>query len=295
MDNDKFCKFCGEKIDKDSVVCPKCGRQLEKIKNKEVKEDKPENEITQLEETQQILTQKWLMWIMLVFFPPVGIFFMWKYHLEMKKNTKIILTIVFTIIFIIFFFAAINDDSTSSSETFNDNSSNNTNSVVEKKVEVIDFSSMKENEILTWCKENNLECDFNRDYSDTIAKNGFIKQSVAAKEQVKENSKITITYSLGKAPTKAQENALKKAESYLKYSAFSRKGLIEQLEFEGFTHSEAVYGVDNVGADWKEQAVKKAKSYLSYSAFSRKGLIEQLEFEGFTHEQAVYGVTQNGL
>mgnify|MGYP000334972687 CR=1 FL=1 len=26
---------------------------------------------------------------------------------------------------------------------------------------------------------------------------------------------------------------------------FSREGLIEQLEYEGFTHSQAVYGVDN--------------------------------------------------
>ena len=34
MEEDKkFCKHCGEKIDKDSVVCPKCGRQLKLINN----------------------------------------------------------------------------------------------------------------------------------------------------------------------------------------------------------------------------------------------------------------------
>lgn len=98
-----------------------------------------------------------------------------------------------------------------------------------------------------------------------------------------------------KSATVSQQNAVKKAKSYLNFTAFSRKGLIEQLEFEGFTHDDAVYGVDNVGADWNEQAVKKAKSYLDFTAFSRKGLIEQLEFEGFTHEQAVYGTEQNGL
>ena len=27
---------------------------------------------------------------------------------------------------------------------------------------------------------------------------------------------------------------------------FSRSGLIEQLEYEGYTHDEAVYGVDKV-------------------------------------------------
>ena len=77
--------------------------------------------------------------------------------------------------------------------------------------------------------------------------------------------------------------------------AFSRDGLIKQLEFEGFSNEDATYGVDNVSVDWNEQAVKKAKEYLDTMAFSRDGLIKQLEFEGFTYEQAVYGVEQNGL
>ncbi len=33
------------------------------------------------------------------------------------------------------------------------------------------------------------------------------------------------------------------ARSYLDYQSFSRQGLIQQLEFEGFTHSQASYGV----------------------------------------------------
>ena len=78
-------------------------------------------------------------------------------------------------------------------------------------------------------------------------------------------------------------------------SAFSYEGLIEQLEYEGFTPDEAEYGVDNCNANWKEQAVKKAASYLRSSSFSRSELIDQLEYEGFTYEQAVYGVEQNGL
>lgn len=71
--------------------------------------------------------------------------------------------------------------------------------------------------------------------------------------------------------TAAQKNAVSKAKSYLNYSAFSREGLIEQLEYEQFSHVDAVYAVDNSGANWNEQAVKKGKSYLDNSAFSYNG------------------------
>ena len=95
--------------------------------------------------------------------------------------------------------------------------------------------------------------------------------------------------------TVSQSNALESAKSYLEYSAFSYNGLVEQLEYEKYSHEDAVYAADHCGADWNEQAAKSAESYLAYSSFSRDGLIEQLEYEGFTHEQAVYGVEQNGL
>ena len=94
--------------------------------------------------------------------------------------------------------------------------------------------------------------------------------------------------------TMGEKNALSKAKSYLRYTAFSYKGLIEQLEFEEFTNKEAKYGADNCGADWNEQAKLKAQSYLDYSAFSRQGLIDQLLFEGFTQSQAEYGVNAVG-
>ena len=28
MEDKKFCKFCGEQIDKESIVCPKCGKAV---------------------------------------------------------------------------------------------------------------------------------------------------------------------------------------------------------------------------------------------------------------------------
>lgn len=89
-------------------------------------------------------------------------------------------------------------------------------------------------------------------------------------------------------PQTGTAGALAKAESYLGSGAFSYTGLIEQLEFAGFSFDEAAYAADNCGADWKEQAVKKAKSYISSSAFSYTGLIDQLEYSGFTAEEAKY-------
>lgn len=95
--------------------------------------------------------------------------------------------------------------------------------------------------------------------------------------------------------TVSQKNAVRSAKSYLEYSAFSYTGLIKQLEYEKFSHNDAVYGVDNSGADWFEQAAKAAKAYMEYSAFSRGSLIEQLKYEGYTQAQAEHGADAVGL
>ena len=93
----------------------------------------------------------------------------------------------------------------------------------------------------------------------------------------------------------SQQQALRSAESYLRFMAFSRSGLIGQLEYEGFSTADAVYAVDHVNADWFAQAVLCAQSYLRFMPFSRSGLIAQLEYEGFTPEQAEYATTAVGL
>lgn len=95
--------------------------------------------------------------------------------------------------------------------------------------------------------------------------------------------------------TLSQSNASEKAAEYLAFAAFSRSGLIGQLEFEGFSTADATYGVDAVGADWNEQAALKAAEYLDFSSFSRSGLIDQLVFEGFTQAEAEFGVSSTGL
>lgn len=96
------------------------------------------------------------------------------------------------------------------------------------------------------------------------------------------------------SPTMGEKNALGSARQYLSISAFSYTGLINQLEYEGYTTEEATYAADNCSANWNEQAAKSAKEYLNISSFSRQELINQLIYEGYTQEQAEYGVTQNG-
>lgn len=167
--------------------------------------------------------------------------------------------------------------------------------VTKKKIKVIDFSTMTQEEIKTWCNEANIYCNFKNEYSDTIDMGGFISQSVEPEKTIEEKNFITIVYSLGKEPTVSQKNAVRSAESYIRHMAFSREGLISQLEYEKYSREDAEYAVDHITVDWNEQAVKSAESYLRHMSFSREGLIDQLLYEGFTYEQAVYGVEQNGL
>ncbi|MGV0741036.1 Ltp family lipoprotein [Mycolicibacterium sp. XJ870] len=103
------------------------------------------------------------------------------------------------------------------------------------------------------------------------------------------------TIPLEPASTVSQRNAVRAAEDYLDYTAFSRQGLIEQLEYDDFSTADATFAVDHITVDWNEQAAEAAKDYLDYSAFSRGGLIDQLEYDGFTSAQAAYGVTAAGL
>lgn len=89
--------------------------------------------------------------------------------------------------------------------------------------------------------------------------------------------------------TTGQRNALSKAKQYLSIMAFSHSGLVDQLEYEGYTTEEATYGADNCGADWTEQALKKALQYIDIMPFSKQGLTDQLKYDGFTAEEAAYG------
>ena len=45
----------------------------------------------------------------------------------------------------------------------------------------------------------------------------------------------------------SRAQAVRKAKDYLEYDAFSFSGLVHQLEFEGFTHAQAVHGAHGAG------------------------------------------------
>ena len=95
--------------------------------------------------------------------------------------------------------------------------------------------------------------------------------------------------------TVAQENAREAAESYLGFSGFSKNGLVEQLEFEGYEKADIDAALATMKVDWKAEAVESAESYLDMTSFSRQGLIDQLTFEGYTTKQASYAADAVGL
>lgn len=94
--------------------------------------------------------------------------------------------------------------------------------------------------------------------------------------------------------TLEQENAIGSAENYIRYSGFSREGLIDQLEYEGYSTESATFAADYIDVDWNEECKESAKDYLKYSTFSRQGLHDQLQYEGFTEEQIEYGLSAVG-
>lgn len=107
------------------------------------------------------------------------------------------------------------------------------------------------------------------------------------------------------AMTTAQSSAVRSAESYLSFAAFSRVGLTKQLTSEygeGFTPEDAEFAIAFVesvgGVDWNQEAAESAKTYLDLQGFSRDGLYEQLTSEygeGFTPDQANFGLAAVGL
>jgi len=94
--------------------------------------------------------------------------------------------------------------------------------------------------------------------------------------------------------TATQTKALADAKTYLSIFWFSRKGLIDQLVYDGYTTKDATTVVDRTGTSWNAEAAGSAKSYLDYMPFSRAGLVDQLVYDGFTASQAEYGVAHSG-
>jgi hypothetical protein len=135
--------------------------------------------------------------------------------------------------------------------------------------------------------------------ADTAAKAQADADAAAAKAKADADAAAAKAQAEAEAAAKrgtvSQQNALRAAGNYLSFTAFSRPGLIHQLEFEKYSTEDATWAVDRVAVDWNEQAAKAAKNYLKFTSFSHSGLVDQLLFEGFTPEQAEYGASTTGL
>jgi hypothetical protein len=100
--------------------------------------------------------------------------------------------------------------------------------------------------------------------------------------------------------TRAQQNAVRSAESYLAMSGFSRDGLINQLSSDagdGYGAEDAKIAVDSLTVDWNEQAQRSAEQYLAMQGFSCNGLVEQLSSDAgdkYTKAQAGHGARAAG-
>lgn len=125
-----------------------------------------------------------------------------------------------------------------------------------------------------------------------------------ADSELEKGAKVTLTLEQPPAMTLGQKNAVDSAKSYLRYTAFSRAGLAQQLTSqygEGFDPADAEFALayleQNGLVDWNAEAAKSAKSYLDMTSFSRDGLYDQLTSEygeQFTPEQANAGLAAVG-
>lgn len=88
-----------------------------------------------------------------------------------------------------------------------------------------------------------------------------------------------------------KDEALQEALQFVEYSNVSYAGLIEVLEFVGYSHEEAVYAADNCNADWNHEAAECAEGFTKVENFSKERLIELLMSDGYTGEQAEYGAS----
>ena len=80
--------------------------------------------------------------------------------------------------------------------------------------------------------------------------------------------------------TTAQASAKRSAESYLDYSGFSKKGLIDQLKFEGFSTKDSEVAIDTMKVNWNAEADESAKSYMEMSASHARDLSISWSSEG---------------
>lgn len=157
---------------------------------------------------------------------------------------------------------------------------------------VPDVVGMSVTDALSELFSNGMEAPDISNFEDPLAT--VLSTDPIAGEKVEHGTETILTVEEKPKLTMSQQNAIGTAQDYLAYSGFSREGLIEQLEYEGFSAGDAAFGADNAGADWNAEAAETAQQYLDYSSFSRQGLYDQMAYEGFTAEQIEFGLAAVG-
>lgn len=101
-----------------------------------------------------------------------------------------------------------------------------------------------------------------------------------------------VTLTASPASASPQSQAVSMAYNYLRTIPFSKGGLADQLDYEGFSPKVANYAVNTIRVNWRAQAARMAKNYLRTMPFSCSGLIDQLVYEQFSYANASYGANQ---
>ncbi len=248
--------------------------------------------------------KSWFFWMLMIFVPYIGVPFMWIVKKDFSAKKKIIFSIIFGLYAFLIIGSSLTSDTSvpvSQQDVGQEISQNLENEEIEKEIEavsvvVIDFSTMSKEEIQVWAQSNEINIEFENEYSDTLEKGLFINQSEDVNNEVLQGDKITITYSLGEEPSTEFKNALVKAESYSEIMNMSKQGIYDQLTSqygEQFPSDAAQYAIDNMTADWNDNALAKAESYSDTMNMSKQGIYDQLTSEygeQFTKEEAQYAV-----
>ena len=95
-----------------------------------------------------------------------------------------------------------------------------------------------ESDYLVWIQNGVVKYDYSDHLPNSSTPAGASKES-----RTSEQTAGVSSGSGNDTATFGEKNALKKAQQYLEYTAFSYTGLIEQLEFEGFTNEQVEYAV----------------------------------------------------
>lgn len=65
---------------------------------------------------------------------------------------------------------------------------------------MLDLSSLNRDEIISYATSNNLELEIVEEYHQTVSKGDFVSQSILPGEELEEQKKLTVVFSLGKDP-----------------------------------------------------------------------------------------------